>query len=160
YDHLYTIDNVDDSGILTMQDSAGFARVLFDFDKYGNEQGWSFYDTNGDAAERKPYKDMGYGYSIWMYEMDWLDREKGLSKGFQKILLDIDSLPTTDNSGIHITKYEFADFDQLKSMEYMDTSKALVVNMATGYAKLVVEYDESGNRAAVNRYDNEGNLIE
>ncbi|QSE96108.1 hypothetical protein [Fulvivirga lutea] len=157
--YLQTIDNVDESGNLAMQDSAGFGRVWFDFDQYGNELGWAFYDIEGNLANRQPYGKLDHGYAIWIYETDWLDRSLGLSSGFNQKLFDEDSLPTNDNSGIHQTRYRMNDYGQLKSVEYLNSRSELVLNPETGYARAEIRYDKSGNRSSVIKYDNEGNEI-
>jgi len=67
---LYSISNVDSEGNLTMNEKAGYASVIFDFDEFGNELGWSFQDVSGNLSNRKKCFGMDYGFAKVVYKFN------------------------------------------------------------------------------------------
>ncbi len=104
---LHTISNVNDEGDLIMNDSAGYASVIFDFDEFGNELGWSFQNVSGNLSNREDYLGMDYGFAKVVYKFNWENKRLGLHKGFQEVYFDEHNKPTENNKGTHLIKYEY-----------------------------------------------------
>ncbi|MTI39845.1 hypothetical protein, partial [Fulvivirga lutimaris] len=139
--HLYSIGNVNDSNQLTMQDSAGFANVIFDFDEYGNETAWRFYDKEENLANRRSYKDMDYGYAQCVFKMDWIDEQLGLIKDYQQLYFDSEGQPVNDNFGVHQINYNVHHYGALSGIEYYDLNGSKVIHPASGYFRVEVTFD-------------------
>jgi hypothetical protein len=105
--YLHTITNVDSVGNPTLNGQAGYAKIIFDFDDYGNELGWSFHDTSGSLSNRKDCFDMDYGFAKVAYEFNWVNQKLGLHNGFQEMYFDDDKKPVENNKGIHSIRYEY-----------------------------------------------------
>ncbi len=104
---LYSITNVDTEGNLTMNEEAGYASIVFDFDEYGNELGWSFKDTSNNLSNRKNYLNMDYGFAKVVYKFNWEKKSLGLHTGFEEAYFDEENKPTENDKGIHLINYEF-----------------------------------------------------
>lgn len=160
YGHLYSISNVDNDNNIINQDSAGFAEAIFDFDKHGNELAWRFYNEMGELTNRKPYKNLDYGYAQWIYKFDWIDERMGLYKSFKQLLYDENSLPVNDNFSVHSTSYEMNDVGNLIAVEYRDKNGYKTNHTNTGYHRLEINYDENGNRVSQVKFDSNGNEVQ
>ena len=104
---LSSIANVNVEGNLTMNEDAGYASVIFDFDEYGNELGWSFQDVSYNLSNRKECFDMDYGFAKVVYKFNWENKELGLHRGFEEAYFDENNNPTENNTGIHLIQYEY-----------------------------------------------------
>jgi hypothetical protein len=159
YGHLYRISNVDNDNKIINQDSAGFAEVIFDFDQHGNELAWRFYNEMGELSNRKPYKSLDFGYAQWVYQFDWIDEKMGWYKSFRHQLYNQNSLPVNDNFSVHSTSYKMNKSGNIIAVEYHDKHGNKTNNTNTGYHRLEINYDESGNRISQIKFDSDGNEI-
>lgn len=105
--YLYSIANVNEEGNLTMNENAGYAIVVFDFDAFGNELGWSFRDVSVNLSNRKEYLSMDYGFAKVVYQFNWENEKLGLHRGFEEAYFDEKNNPTENNRGIHRIQYEY-----------------------------------------------------
>ena len=160
FGHLYRISNVDDDNNLVRQDSAGFAEVVFDFDQYGNERAWRFYNEMGELTKRKAYKDLDYGYAQWIYEYNWIVEELGKVKGFKQLLYDENTIEVNDNFSIHSTSYEMNLAGNTISIEYHDKYGNKTNHNGVGYHRLEINYDANGNRISRIKFDSDGNEVQ
>ncbi|MCB0462393.1 MAG: hypothetical protein KDC81_06790 [Flavobacteriaceae bacterium] len=104
---LYSITNIDDFGNIAMNKDAGYASIVFDFDDYGNELGWSFKDTSNNLSNRKNYLNMDYGFAKVVYNFNWENKKLGLHNGFEESYFDKENKPVENDKGIHLINYEF-----------------------------------------------------
>ncbi|MBR9914427.1 MAG: hypothetical protein GYB32_06300 [Algicola sp.] len=102
---LHSITNVDSQGNLIMNEKAGYASIVFDFDDYGNELGWSFKDASNNLSNRKNYLDMDYGFAKVVYSFNWENKKLGLHNGFEETYFDMENKPIENDKGIHLIKY-------------------------------------------------------
>jgi hypothetical protein len=102
---LRSITNVDAEGNLTMNEEAGYASIVFDFDDYGNELGWSFRDTSNNLSNRKKHLDMDHGFAKVVYNFNWENKKLGLHKGFEETYFDKENKPIENDKGIYHIKY-------------------------------------------------------
>jgi hypothetical protein len=103
--YLYSITNVDAEGNLTMNEKTGYAAIVFDFDDYGNELGWSFKDISNNLSSRKDYLNMDYGFAKVVYSFNWENKKLGLHSGFEEAYFDKENKPVENDKGIHLIKY-------------------------------------------------------
>ena len=158
--HLYAISNVNEEGKLVMQETAGFAEVIFDFDQFGNEMAWRFYDTEKQLANRKPFQNMDYGYAQWVYTVDWKDQKLGLANSLYESYSDTNNEPIENNFGIYQTKYSLDEGDNIVSISYWNKSLEKHMHQLAGFHQLFIDYDETGNPVKRTKMDTEGNVLE
>ena len=158
---LYSIENIDpDSGELVNHPHAGFAKVIFDFDQYGNEMGWRFYDASGNLANRLAFENMDYGYSQWLYTFDWRDRSLGLFDAFTEKYYDSDSMPVDNSSGIHEVRYVRNKMGKTTHYSYYNKNGENVLHPQLGYAGMEIQYNDDGLRIGAHKMDMEGKRID
>lgn len=114
---LYSITNVDDFGNIAMHKDAGYASIVFDFDNYGNELGWSFKDNSNNLSNRKDYLNMDYGFAKVVYNFNWENKKLGLHNGFEEAYFDKENKPVENDKGIHLIKYEYDKKGIFKGMK-------------------------------------------
>jgi hypothetical protein len=122
--YLYSISNANDKGEIVMDEDAGYASIIFDFDEFGNELGWSFRDVSHNLSNRKNYFDMDYGFAKVVYLFDWDNKELGLHNGFEEAFFDEKNAPVENNKEIHLIKYEFDEGGQFLGMRKYDLEGA------------------------------------
>jgi hypothetical protein len=104
---LFSISNVNEEGNVIMNDDSGYAYVVFDFDEYGNELGWSFLDEHDNLSNRQDYLGQDYGFAKVVYKFSWLNRELGIHNGFEEAYFDRNHLPVENNTRTHLIRYEY-----------------------------------------------------
>ncbi|WP_408046814.1 S1 family peptidase [Tenacibaculum crassostreae] len=104
---LQSIVNMDDDGNPVLNFNAGYSTVIFNFNKYGNELGWSFHDVSNNFVNRKNYLNMDYGFAKVVYNFDWKNNKLGLHNGFKESYYDLNNKPTENNKGIHTISYRY-----------------------------------------------------
>ncbi|MEM1134433.1 MAG: hypothetical protein AAGI07_01245 [Bacteroidota bacterium] len=158
--HLYEIINLDaKTEKITLHHEGGYAKVVFDFDSFGNEMGWAFFDENGNAINRKLSQNMDYGYSKWIYTTRWLNKEKGLMLSFTEKYLDASGQQVTNNYGIYAIKYTRNTLGDFKSMEFYGISNKKIIHPTQGFCRLEVDYNKKGDEKEVRYYNSEGELM-
>ncbi|MEL7119160.1 MAG: hypothetical protein AAFO07_06965 [Bacteroidota bacterium] len=159
--HLYGIYNLNDTTEdIEINDIAGYAKVIFDFDEHGNEMGWRFYDDEGNLANRLSIENTDYGYAQWLYENSvWRDREKGLLKYFEQNLYDATGTPTNDNDSIQKIQYFLNESSILDSVLRYNRLGIPQENKTTNVFKTEFRYDTDGNRIQIIDYDIERKII-
>ncbi|MBO0322296.1 hypothetical protein J0X14_08315 [Muricauda sp. CAU 1633] len=159
--HLHSITNLDTiNNSAQLNHAAGYAKVIFDFDAYGNEMGWEFQDLDGNLANRKSVFAMEHDYAKVVYDFTWKNKKLGESSAFSMNFLDTDGNPTVSNEGIHQTSYQFNGKQDITLMEFYGENQERVVHPANGYHKILVSYDSDGNRTGVIRMDAQEKIIE
>ncbi len=152
--HLYSITNLDTITMTkSLQKQAGYATVIFDFDDFGNERGWSFHTLDKRLVNRKSVADMEFGYAKVVYDFDWKDQKLGISRSFTMKFLDTLDEPTISNDNIHSSKFEFDDHDNLVSISYFDEQNQPKLHPVTHYHKVELIYDDSGKQTGIIRLD-------
>lgn len=157
--HLSRIENVDELGVRIQQQEAGFADVVFDFDNYGNEISWKFYNALGEPVNRMPYGDIDYGYSQWIHTFNWIDPKLGLAEKFDEKYFDPNGNPVENNHGIHHIKYTIKPFGELGSIAFYDLNGGARIHPSYGFHKLVNTFDETGSLVENTRYDTLGAVV-
>ncbi|MBL7472041.1 hypothetical protein [Robertkochia sediminum] len=116
---LRSIVNLDKNGAVAKSEQAGYARVVFDFDAYGNELGWSFHGIDNNLSDRKAAFDMDFGFAKVVYEFQWKDKKLGLHHGFKEFYYDEQNEPVENNRGVHRIAYVYDDHGNfLRSVAY------------------------------------------
>lgn len=105
--YLLSITNVDDEGNLTVNKESGYASIVFNFDDYGNELGWSFKDASNNLSNRKNHLNMDYDFAKVVYKFNWVNKKLGIHKGFEERYFDKESKPVENNKGVHFIKYKY-----------------------------------------------------
>ncbi len=149
--HLHTIENVDEMDQLTMSDSAGYARVVFDFDEFGNELEWKFFDDKGQSVERKAYRQSDYGYASWKYEKYWKNRRLGLTDSISERYFDSTAQPTENNFKIHETLYRMNASGDLESIEYFGLNRVPRLHPIQDCYVMHFSYDSLGRRTGISK---------
>ncbi|MEP1035539.1 hypothetical protein [Ekhidna sp.] len=158
--HLLLIENVNEDGLLSMSDSAGYARVKFVFDEFGNEMSWEFQDVDGNLVNRVPFRKMDHGYAKWTYQKYWKNRMLGLVDSVSEKYFGANSNPIENNFSIHETFYKMTKGGDLKSIEYYGQNKEPRMHPQQGFFRMSFQYDSKGKRSVVQRFDVEGAEIE
>lgn len=152
--HLYSITNLDTlTATESLHREAGYAKVIFDFDKFGNEKGWGFYTLDHKLTARKQVADMEFGYAKVVYDFDWKNQELGLSRSFSMRFLNESLDPVKSNDSIHATILKFDDNENLLSISYFDEHNYPKVNQSVGYHKVKLVYDDNGRQTGMIRFD-------
>ena len=152
--HLFSIINLDTlNGNPKNQEEAGYSKVIFDFDQYGNEKGWSFLDLENNLATRNSVVGMEYGYAKVAYDFEWTDQKLGHYSTFAMKFLDTSEKPIASNDGIHSTLFEFDDFNNLVSMSYFNENNDPIIHQGMGFHKMELSYDNQGNQSSIARFD-------
>ena len=119
---LYSIENVDNLGNITVDSNAGYAKVIFDFDKHGNEMGWSFHDESDKLVNRKSRYGMDYGFAKVVYNFDWIEKEQGKYSSFEEKYFDKEDTPIANNQGVHEIEYSLDEQTEgIKEIAYFGT---------------------------------------
>lgn len=159
--HLYSITNLDTiTNSSVLDKNAGYATVIFNFDQFGNEKGWSFHDVDQKLVNRKLFAGMEYGYAKVVYDFEWKNERLGLSKSFAMKFMNNENKPVVSNDSIHSTFFKFDDKENLVSLAYFDVDDQPILHIGTGYHKLELSYDLTGKQNGITRFDADGNLIE
>ncbi|OEK00847.1 hypothetical protein BFP97_04685 [Roseivirga sp. 4D4] len=157
--YLATISNLDNqSNRFAMQNEAGYAHVVFDFDNYGNERGWSFYDIQGELSNRQAVANMEYGYAQCRYEFKYRNQPLGLSEYFSMNFYDNQDRPVENELGIHRTVFELDHNDNLVAMTYFDQNREPCEHPTLGFHRVEINYDELGNELSTVKYTADGQV--
>ena len=157
--HLSSIENLDPAGQLVDAKEGGFARVVFDFDEFGNELGWKFFSAAGSPVDRQPYGDLDHGYSAWVTEFEWTERALGRYSSFREYYLDSEGKPVANNFGVHSVRVAFNRFGDVTSVAHFDVAGAPVAHAGVGYHRQEIDYDEDGRRTATRAFGVDGALV-
>lgn len=157
--YLYSITNLDESGKPAIQPEAGYAKVIFDFDEYGNELGWSFHDTSGKPANRLAAHDMDHGFAQVRYDFTWKDHSLGLYHAFVERYFAADGNAVPNNLGIHQIQYYFTETSEIQSMAYYGLRDSAVMHPSYGFHRIEYAYDSLGIRTGTQRFDARGNVL-
>ncbi|WP_298753861.1 hypothetical protein [uncultured Psychroserpens sp.] len=152
--YLYSISNIDTlTNTLAIHESAGYAKVLFDFDDYGNEKGWRFYNVEGKLSNRKSFLNMEHGYAQCLYDFSYRNQRLGFLRAFSMRLYDANNQPVNSNLNIHKTHFTINDNDDINAIEYFDASLNKQLHPEFNYHKITIDYQNNGEAPVVKTYD-------
>ena len=121
---LERIENLSRDGEQMVDGPAGFARVVFRFDDFGNELGWVFEDSAGKRADRTPYDGMDHGFAEVAYKFDWTDRSLGRATRFIEYYLDARGQRTANSRGVYEVQYQRNAQGELVDIRHLDEQLA------------------------------------
>lgn len=156
--HLYQIIHLDNKTLKRAEhETAGFAEMRLNFDKYGNEMGWEFRDVNGDLTNRgKEASDPGY--AVWQYDMKWRDREIGSIYSYIEHYKKADGSRFCKPSGVCSTQTSQDERGNWLGLKYLDDNQQLIVNPDSNYAQVTFDVDKNGIRQAIKFFSDDGKL--
>lgn len=166
------------------------AYVDFEFDMYGNEVSYAFFDKDHKLVNRSDTGTFSYGYAKVLYIRK--KPKNGINDGFKTYFYDHHEQPvnTSDGYGKQIdyikngyyqgteyylingrkvipstigyfkSKVSYNKYGNATGISYFDRNLKLMNNLLSGIAKTVYIYDQNRNRIKVENFDKDGKLLE